>query len=104
MELPNLYDLVFDTRKRQFDQARWSLLEWILDLNDGTVKKVQRQENYQRYAAVVITLLYLVKVCNLLYGHLKGNSRESSRRVMPKIHWGYRRKMEAGSAEKPKQI
>lgn len=62
MELPKLSDLVFETKERPFDEVRWSLLEWILDLEDGIVKKVRRQENYQRYAAVIITLLYLVKV------------------------------------------
>lgn len=62
MELPKLFDLVFKTTVRRSDNIRWALLEWILDLNDGIVEKVRNKRNNQRYAAVIITLLYLVKV------------------------------------------
>lgn len=62
VELPKLFDLVFKTTDRRLDQKRGTLLEWILDLGDGTVKKVCSQKNSQRYTAVIITLLYLVKV------------------------------------------
>lgn len=63
MKLPELFDIIFKSRERQFDEFRWSLLEWAVDLDEGTVKKIRDKRNYQRFAAVIITLMYLVQVC-----------------------------------------
>lgn len=63
MKLPELFDIIFKNRERKFDEFRWALLEWAIDLDEGTVKKIQEKRNYQRFAAVIITLMYLVQVC-----------------------------------------
>lgn len=55
-----LFDLVFNTSGRQFDQIRYALLEWVLNLKNGTMEKVRQKRTH--FAAVIITLLYLVQV------------------------------------------
>lgn len=60
MELPELFDLVFNPSGRQFDQVRYALLEWVLNLKNGTMEKVREKRTH--FAAVIITLMYLVQV------------------------------------------
>lgn len=65
--LPELFDIIFKSREREFDKYRWKLLEWAVDLEEGTVKKIRDKKNFQRFAAVIITLMYLVQVNKLIF-------------------------------------
>lgn len=67
MKLPELFDLIFKNKERQFDKQRWALLEWILDLDEGFVKPLT-DKNKSHFSAVVLTLQYLVQV--IFYGQL----------------------------------
>lgn len=62
VKLPELFDIIFKRNEREFDRFRWPLLEWVVDLDEGTVKKIRDRKNNQRFAAVIITLMYLVQV------------------------------------------
>lgn len=62
VKLPQLFDIMFKRREREFDKFRWPLLEWAIDLDGNTVTRIQTIENYQRFATAIITLLYLVQV------------------------------------------
>lgn len=61
VKLPPLFDLIFKNKERQFDQTRWSLCEWILDLDEGFMKKMSDSKKPQ-FIAVILTLKYLVQV------------------------------------------
>lgn len=62
MDLPELYDLMFKNSGRQFDPVRCALLEWALNLKNGTLEKVREKRIDSHFTAVIITLLYLVQV------------------------------------------
>lgn len=53
---------MYKTQEQKNDKFRQSLLEWVLDLGDGTVKELRDMENYQQFAVVILTLQYLVQV------------------------------------------
>lgn len=61
-KLPELFDIIFKNKERKFDEFRWTLLEWAVNLDEGTVKKIRERRSYQRFAAVIVTLMYLVQV------------------------------------------
>lgn len=63
VELPESFNLMFKSSGREFDQIRYALLEWVLNLKNGTMEKVRNKRNY--FAAAIITLLYLVQVMHL---------------------------------------
>lgn len=67
MDLPELFDIIFKNKEREFDRFRWALLEWAVDLDEGTVKKIRGIKNSQRFAAVIVTLMYLVQVCKPVF-------------------------------------
>lgn len=60
VKLPLLFDLIFKNKERQFDKQRWALLEWVLDLDEGFIKKIDKKNS--QFVAVVLTLKYLVQV------------------------------------------
>lgn len=64
VKLPPLFDLIFKNKERQFDQFRWSLCEWILDLDKGFMKNLSDKKK-SKFFACILTLKYLVQV--LLY-------------------------------------
>lgn len=65
--LPELFEIIFKSREREFDKYRWKLLEWAVDLEEGTVKKIRDKKKFQRFSAVIITLMYLVQVNKLIF-------------------------------------
>lgn len=66
VKLPELFDLIFKNKERQFDQQRWALIEWTLDLDEGFVKTLVDKEK-QQFIATILTLKYLVQVFNCLF-------------------------------------
>lgn len=66
MNLPELFDLIFKNKERQFDKQRRMLLEWTLDLDDGFVKMLNDKKQSQ-FSAVVLSLKYLVQVQSDFY-------------------------------------
>lgn len=62
MQLPNVFDLMFESKNRQFDGLRWRLLKWVLDLDDDTVQQVRDKKNCKKFAVTILTLLYLIRV------------------------------------------
>lgn len=66
MKLPECFDLIFKNKERQFDKQRWELLEWVLDLDEGFVKKFINKKQ-PKFATVVLTLKYLVRVLQTVF-------------------------------------
>ncbi|XP_031641258.1 uncharacterized protein LOC116352656 [Contarinia nasturtii] len=58
MKLPELFDLIFKNKERNFDKSRWNLLNWVLDLDDDFPKKFLEKKEFM---VVILTLKYLVQ-------------------------------------------
>lgn len=76
---------MFETRERRHDKFRWTVLEWVLYLDDGTVKEVRNMK--KRFVAVIITLLHLVQVCDVIYVYVRLLSRVDPLKICTFIFW-----------------
>lgn len=64
VELPDRFDLIFHKKDQKYDELRWSLLKWVLNLDDDFLAKIKRSP--KNLFAVIVTLQYLVQVkCSL---------------------------------------
>lgn len=61
VRLPECFDLIFKNKERRFDKDRFKLLEWLLDLDEGFVKKLSDKKG-SHFDAVILTLKYLHQV------------------------------------------
>lgn len=59
---PKLFEIMFKTQEQIYDIYRYALLEWVLDVDHGTVKRIRDIRDYQKFAVVILTLQYLVQV------------------------------------------
>lgn len=68
MKLPEPFDLVFKNKEHIFDKYRYTLLEWILDLDEGFAKKLHEIKNIQ-FCATILTLHHLIQVLKLIHSN-----------------------------------
>lgn len=60
MKRPDLYDLLFQPEKRQRDNIRWALFQWLFDFEDEFVHSIKGMD--RKCFAVLVTIKYLMQV------------------------------------------
>lgn len=64
VSVPDLFDLVFKSNDKHFDNSRWSLFDWIFDFGPDFTRLARAL--HRKYFAVLVTIKYLLQVIHKL--------------------------------------
>lgn len=62
VELPSTYELIANPEDMDYDEYRWSLLAWVLNLDHDLVTKIRQMNQPNNIKVAVISLQYLFQV------------------------------------------
>lgn len=62
VELPLTYELIAIPENNDYDEYRWSLLAWVLNLDRNLISKIRRINQPKNIKVVIISLQYLFQV------------------------------------------
>lgn len=60
MKLPDLSELIFQTKVTRYDTTRWALLQWLFDFGMDFIRSIKRVN--KNYVAALVTIKYLLQV------------------------------------------
>lgn len=56
------FNVIVEEEIASFDESRWLLLGWLLELNEETISYFRESKDVKYIRAVLLTLMFLLKV------------------------------------------